>query len=155
MRADAKLFVLHRAIQGAMGWTDSHLHQFLHRDQYYGTPDPEFGADVVNERQIHVGALLQAPKDRLIYEYDFGDSWAHDVVVEAIADSQPRTRYPRVTGGKRACPPEDVGGVPGYANFLEAVADPRHSEHESWLEWVGAPFNPEDFDIVSANDRLP
>ena len=63
--------------------------------------------------------------------------------------------YPRVTGGKRACPPEDVGGVPGYADFLEAVADPRHPEHDSMLEWIGAPFDPERFDVISANDRLP
>ena len=138
-----------------MGWTDSHLHQFIHRGQYYGTPDREFGADTISERRIHVGALLQRPKDRLVYEYDFGDSWEHDVVVEAVTDSQPKTRYPRVTGGKRACPPEDVGGVPGYADFLEAVADPRHPEHDSMLEWIGAPFDPERFDVISANDRLP
>jgi hypothetical protein len=102
--ADLSLFDVHRTLQAAMGWTDSHLHQFVHQGVYYGAPDREFGMPVVSERRTRLGDLLQHPKDRLIYEYDFGDSWEHDVVLELIAEAEPGARYPRVVAGKRACP---------------------------------------------------
>lgn len=153
--ANLTLFDLHRALQGAMGWTDSHLHQFIHRGTYYGAPDREFGMPVVSERRTALQDLLARPKDRLIYEYDFGDSWEHDVVLEKVAEAEPGVSYPRVIGGKRACPPEDVGGYPGYAEFLEAIANPRHQEHDNMLEWAGGPFDPEAFDVIVANRRLP
>lgn len=76
-------------------------------------------------------------------------------MLEAIGDPQPDARYPRVVDGKRACPPEDVGGIPGYEEFLRAVGDPKHEEHASMLEWVGGRFDPEDFDVFTANDRVP
>lgn len=154
IRADAKLIELHRLLQVAMGWTDSHLHQFEQHGIYYGQSDPEFGLRRVSERRALVQDLLREPKDRLRYDYDFGDSWEHDVVLEAFTDAEPGVRYPRVVGGKRACPPEDVGGVPGYADFLEAIADPAHPEHAEWVEWVGARFDPEDFDVEAANGGL-
>ena len=153
--ADTSLFELHRTLQAAMGWTDSHLHQFLHRGTYYGAPDREFGTPTVSERRTRLADLLEHPKDRLIYEYDFGDSWEHDVVLEAMADAQPGARYPRVIAGKRACPPEDVGGYPGYAEFIQAIGDPNHDEHDSMLEWIGGRFDPEHFDLIAANDRVP
>jgi hypothetical protein len=153
--ADLSLFDLHRVLQAAMGWTDSHLHQFVHRGVYYGPPDREFGMEVVSERRTRLDELLEKPKDRLIYEYDFGDGWEHDVVLEAAGAPQPDARYPRVVDGKRACPPEDVGGPGGYAEFLEALADPAHEEHEHMLAWVGGRFDPEHFDLLVANDRVP
>lgn len=152
---DFSLFNLHRTLQAAMGWTDSHLHQFMHRGVYYGVPDREFDMPVISERRTHLADLLEHPKDHLIYEYDFGDSWEHDVVLEGIIEATPRVRYPRVTGGKRACPPEDVGGFPGYAEFLVVMADATHEEHDSTLEWVGGQFDPEHFDVIAANDRVP
>lgn len=93
-----------------MGWTDSHLHQFVPGGMYYGPPDREYGMPTVSERRTRLADLLERPKDRLIYEYDFGDSWEHEVVLEAIDEAQPDVRYPRVVAGKRACPPEDVVG---------------------------------------------
>ena len=152
---DTTLLDLHHILQGAMGWTDSHLHQFEQDGVYYGAPDREFGEPMVSERRTRVGDLLQAPKARLTYEYDFGDGWEHEVVVEARVEAQPDARYPRVTGGKRACPPEDVGGAPGYDAFLAAMTDPIHDEHASMLEWIGGPFDAERFDVISANDRIP
>lgn len=153
--ASTTLFELHHILQGAMGWTDSHLHQFVQNGVFYGAPDREFGLPMVSERQTRVGDLLPTVKARLIYEYDFGDGWEHEVVVEALLEAQPDARYPRVMAGKRACPPEDVGGAPGYAAFLEALADPTHEDHASMFEWIGGPFDAERFDVVSANDRLP
>lgn len=153
--ADASLFELHHILQAAMGWTDSHLHLFEQNGVYYGAPDREFGMPMVSERRTRIGELLPAARARLVYEYDFGDSWEHDVVVEAVGEAQSEARYPRVTAGKRACPPEDVGGTFGYIEFLEAIADPTHDDHARMLEWLGGPFDPERFDVVSANDRLP
>jgi hypothetical protein len=153
--ADDALFDLHRTLQAAMGWTDSHLHQFLHRGTYYGAPDREYGMPMASERRTRLVDLLQLPKDRLIYEYDFGDGWEHDVVLEAIDDAAPGARYPRVIAGKRACPPEDVGGVSGYAEFVHAITDPSHDEHAAMRDWVGGQFDPERFDVITANDRVP
>jgi hypothetical protein len=103
--SDLSLFELHRVIQGAMGWTDAHLHQFVHRGLYYGAPDREFGLPTISERRTRLHDLLQRPKDRLIYEYDFGDSWEHEVVLEAVEYPQAGVRYPRWSlVGARALP---------------------------------------------------
>jgi hypothetical protein len=152
---DITLLDLHHVLQAAMGWTDSHLHQFEQGGLTYGPPDREFGGPVISERKTRVGQVLDRPKARLAYTYDFGDGWEHEVVVEAINDPAPDARYPRVTDGKRACPPEDVGGPPGYEEFLEAVTNPAHKEHASMIEWIGGPFDPERFDVIVANDRVP
>ena len=153
--AGLSLLELHRVIQAAFGWTDSHLHQFLHRGALYGAPDREFGMPMGSERGTRIEDLLERPKDRLLYEYDFGDSWEHDVVLEEVAEAQAALRYPRVVAGKRACPPEDVGGSSGYADFVEAITDAGHDEHDSMLMWVGGHFDPEAFDLVAVNDRVP
>lgn len=155
VRADSTLFELHRVLQGAMGWTDTHLHQFEQDGVRYGAPDREFGLPMRSERRTRVGDLLSAVKSRLRYDYDFGDDWQHDVVVEALLDEQPDARYPRVTAGKRACPPEDVGGPWGYAEFLAALADPHHEDHAHMRERAGDAFDAERFDLLVANDRLP
>jgi hypothetical protein len=80
------------------------------------------------------------------YVYDFGDDWVHKVVVEKVLPADPRISYPVCVAGKRACPPEDCGGVWGYREFLAAISDPDHPEHEEMLEWVGGAFDPEEFD---------
>jgi hypothetical protein len=152
---DTSLFDLHRVIQSAMGWTDSHLHQFDQNGLTYGPPDREFGEPVISERKTRVSQLLSTPKSRLMYTYDFGDWWEHDVILESTKAPLSDARYPRVIDGKRACPPEDVGGPPGYAQFLEAVSNPGHPEHPSLTEWIGGPFDPEHFDAIIANERVP
>jgi hypothetical protein len=151
VRSDISLLKLHGVLQVLMGWTDSHLHQFEAGGVFYGTPDPEFGAERKNERKVRLNEVLRHPKNRMVYEYDFGDSWEHDVVLEKVVPREPKVRYPVVTGGKRACPPEDVGGVWGYAAFLEAVRDPQHPDHEEMLEWCGDEFDAERFDVGAAN----
>lgn len=138
---------LHDCLQEVMGWTDSHLHQFEARGVIYGTPNPEFGVATSNEARVRLDQVLRRPKDRLTYEYDFGDGWEHDVVLERILPPAPEARYPIVEDGKRACPPEDCGGPYGYLGFLEILADPRHPEHEEMLEWAGGEFDPEAFEI--------
>ncbi len=118
---------LHAVLQIVMGWTNSHLHQFKAGGRYYGEPDPEFAEmlEVVDERQVRLNQIAPDVKARFVYEYDFGDSWEHELVVEKILSAEKGAQYPRCMDGKRACPPDDVGGVWGYQDFLEAMRDPR------------------------------
>ena len=95
-----------------------------------------------------------APKGKLIYEYDFGDSWEHVVELEKILTPEPGASYPRCTAGKRSGPPEDCGGIWGYADLLDALADPSHPEHDNLLEWVGGEFDPELCDLEAINQAL-
>lgn len=153
--ADLTLIDFHGVLQAAMGWTNSHMHQFIHAGVDYGVPDREFGAPMASERRTRLHDLVERPKDRLTYEYDFGDSWNHEIVLEAIEDSRPGVKYPRVIDGKRACPPEDVGGLPGYEEFVAALRDPGHEEHENMRAWAGGDFDSERFDLIAANDAIP
>ena len=149
--SDISLKRVHDALQAVMGWTDSHLHQFEAGGVIYGTVDPEFGVRRVSESRTRLDQVLRKPKDRMEYEYDFGDGWGHVVVLEAVLPAEPDGVYPRVEAGRRACPPEDVGGVHGYAGFLEALDDPAHPEHREMREWIGREFDPEAFSVAQAN----
>jgi Plasmid pRiA4b ORF-3-like protein len=151
---DITLARLHHIVQVAMGWTDSHLHMFSLGRTSYGVPDPDYNEDVRDERRYKLNQLLTAPKQKLSYEYDFGDSWTHELLLEQVREPEPGATYPRCITGKRACPPEDCGGVWGYAEFLEAIADPEHPEHDELLEWVGGEFDPAAFDVDEVNAGL-
>jgi hypothetical protein len=157
---DCTLDKLHEHIQTAMGWTNSHLHQFKSGEQWFGDPEligedfEEFGfknslrtrlSDIVPESGRGV---------RLDYEYDFGDSWHHDILFEGIKPREPGVKYPRCVAGEGACPPEDCGGVWGYADFVRIMANPRNKRHEEMEEWYGGPFDPEKFDVEEATERM-
>jgi hypothetical protein len=152
---EMSLAELHEVVQTAMGWTDSHLHEFEVEGGRYGVPDPDWGLDeVVDESQVKLFRVAREGT-RLRYAYDFGDGWQHDVMVEAVADRQSGMRYPCCVAGRRACPPEDVGGPWGYQDFLAAVSDPSHDEHEHWVEWVGGGrFDPAEFDFAAVDKAL-
>jgi len=150
---DANLQKLHYIIQVAMGWTNSHLHQFIVGQVYYGEPLPDYGREMRDERRLKLSQIARGEGDKFRYEYDFGDSWLHDLLVEKILPPEPGQRYPVCVEGKRACPPEDVGGVWGYAMFLEAIGNPDHPEHEDYLEWIGE-FDPEEFGLEGTNEIL-
>ncbi|MDP9314400.1 MAG: plasmid pRiA4b ORF-3 family protein [Chloroflexota bacterium] len=152
--ATVTLGQLHRILQVVMGWTDSHLHQFIVGDSYYGIPDPEWAREVKHEQRARLSQVAHQEKAKLIYEYDFGDDWLHDIVVEKIFPPEAGKHYPVCVKGKRACPPEDCGGIWGYASFLEAISDPSHPEHAEMLEWVGGAFDPEAFDVEEVNRQL-
>jgi hypothetical protein len=109
---------------------------------------------MLNERRFKLYQIAPAGGARFRYEYDFGDGWLHQVTVEKVLPADPEMRLPLCLKGKRACPPEDVGGVWGYENFLEAIRDPDHPEHDEYLEWVGGEFDPESFDIDDVNAAL-
>ncbi|MBS1792100.1 MAG: plasmid pRiA4b ORF-3 family protein [Acidobacteria bacterium] len=153
----ATLGDLHWIIQLSMGWTNSHLHQFIIDGVYYS--DPEFELDeglneVRDERRTTLGKVIIGENVQFIYEYDFGDSWRHEIDVEGIRPLRNDETYPRCVAGERACPPEDCGGVWGYANFLTAVSDPSHPEREELLEWVRGAFDPDHCDLNGINWQL-
>lgn len=153
---DTTLGELHDIIQIAMGWTDSHLHQFIVDGTYYGMPDPDWDDlhQTLDEGRFRLDQIATQEGDKFRYEYDFGDSWLHQVLVEKITPPDPEQVYPICIKGRRACPPEDVGGVWGYEEFLEAIRDPKHPEHEEYLGWIGGPFDPKAFDLEETNDFL-
>ena len=145
---------LHQVVQVAMGWTDSHLHEFEVNGARYGLPDPDGDAgEVVDEARVKLFRLL-GQGDRMDYVYDFGDGWTHRLTVEKVLAPEPGVSYPRCVSGRRACPPEDVGGPWGYDEFLAAIADPAHPEHEHYRQWVGGPFDPAAFDLDAVNAAL-
>jgi len=141
--SNVTLLQLHRILQVAMGWTDSHLHQYRRGSTYYGTRDPEFGVERESERSKRLGDVLVRPRARMVYEYDFGDGWEHDVILEKIVPVAPGRRFPLVLAGRGACPPEDVGGVGGFYHFLEALENSQHPDHDDMVEWWGETFSAE------------
>jgi hypothetical protein len=151
------LCCVHDVLQAVLGWTDSHLHQFDKDGQSWGVPDDEdsFGPEVIDERHVPLSNLLANEGDSLIYLYDFGDGWRHSVTLEKLLPSDPAAPFrPVCLAGERHCPPEDVGGVPGYEEFLEVIFDPAHKEFERMVRWAGGPFQAEEFSVPAVNDIL-
>jgi len=144
---------LHVAIQDVMGWMDYHLHEFQVKGSK--TKQKEF-IGIPNEDDYDVHYILPGWENKVmgylknnkefLYTYDYGDNWRHRIKFEGIHDKQPNQQYPICLGGQRACPPEDVGGIPGYYDFIEAIQDPENENHKSMLDWVGGSYNPNEFD---------
>jgi hypothetical protein len=145
---------LDRIIQAAMGWTNSHLHQFNIEGQVYGVLNDEWIDEIPSlpDDEFTLDAVLGKEVKSFLYEYDFGDGWQHEVEVKMImiADEMLNS-WPMCLAGANACPPEDVGGLGGYEEFLEAISDPLHEEYEAMRRWCGGPFDPKGFDVNSAN----
>jgi hypothetical protein len=158
--ADIHLGKLHCVIQATMGWRGGHLHGFTvgYRQEavYYGPKMPADmdDYDAKDESRARLNSVLPAVKAKLEYEYDFGDSWEHTVVLEKILPPVDGQTYPSCIGGERACPPEDCGGIWGYYQLLETLADPANPEHEEMMEWTGGPLDPEAFNLEAANRRV-
>lgn len=158
--ADCTLDKLHEHIQTAMGWTNSHMHHFLINNKRYG--DPRFMLDNFDDLDYADSTTTMlseiVPENsqtfRFGYEYDFGDSWEHEILFEGRLPADPDQRYPLCLEGARACPPEDVGGVWGYADFLEAIGDPDHEDHEDMKNWIGGRFDPEGFNPKAVTRRM-
>jgi len=156
VRSDILLPDLHKIIQTTMGWTNSHLHQFVKNQEYFALPsDDDWDAFPTHDyRKIKLNSLLKRTKDKLTYEYDFGDGWKHEILLEKILPFDESLKYPVCLAGKMSCPPEDCGGVWGYSDMLEILKDPEHEEYEKYLEWLGGDFDPEDFDKDEVNEML-
>jgi hypothetical protein len=157
--ASMTLAKLHDVLQTAMGWAGGHMHEFRTADRHFGIPDPEdrsMGMQVENERSIRLSSVLRSAGTKLIYTYDFGDNWEHAVVLERLLPAQLSLdlEYPICIDGKLACPPDDCGGIPGYYELIEALADPEHDRHEEISEWISDGFDPQDFSVENVNRML-
>jgi len=159
--SNTSLAHFHDILQVTMGWLGGHLHMFTASGESYSSapfydPDPSFLQELGAKDGNHVklNKLVAGEDYKMLYEYDFGDGWEHVVLVEKILPMTPDAKLPVCIKGKRACPPEDVGGTWGYEEFLEAIKDPNHPEHEMYAEWLDNDFDPEVFDKDVVNTML-
>ena len=145
VRSTVKLGILHYILQTSMSWMGGHLHDFEQdgiRYENKASTDITYidkmdtNAEVMDEEKVSLSQLLHTVKDRLNYTYDFGDDWAHLIVLEKILPMDSETQLPSCIGGKREAPPEDCGGVWGYTALLAVLADPKHEDHAEMLEWL-------------------
>ena len=148
-----RLAKLHDIFQAAMGWTNSHLHAFTIGGERFGMQFDEYPEGEINERDVTFIRAIGA-HERFLYEYDFGDCWDHEVVVEERFSLRYGLKYAVCLDGEQACPPEDCGGSGGYEELLSAASDPEHEDHDELLEWIGGPFDPTAFDLVATNVAL-
>jgi hypothetical protein len=148
--SDIRLGELHLVLNEAMGWTHSHLHQFVVGKRTFGDPDTDEDGVFEDEGGVRLDELVGV-KDRFIYEYDFGDDWMHEVRVEKKVAFDERVLYPVCIGGARACPPEDCGGPLGYERLLEAL---ENDDDDELVSWVGGFFDPAGFDVNRTNQAL-
>jgi len=156
--ADTLLSDLHKIIQTSMGWTNSHLHQFIKDRTYYTVKvkddDTWDEMDNVDYKRMKISDLLKTEKQKIKYEYDFGDGWEHDLILEKILVRDEKIKYPICIAGKMSCPPEDCGGSWGYADMLEILKNPAHPEYKEFVDWLDEDFDPEYFDKEEVNESL-
>ena len=148
---------LHLTLQEVMGWTNSHLYRFKVGTKEYGEPDPDNEFNelyFINSKRAKLAQAVAAKGDTFIYEYDFGDSWIHELAVEDILEPVARARYPICLEGERACPPEDCGGPWGYSRLLGIIVNPDHEEYEETITWLGDGFRPSVFSVQKVNRHL-
>jgi hypothetical protein len=150
---DFTLAQLHRVIQAVMDWQDDHLHEFKVAGRVYGIPDPDRLLQSIDDRTVRLRDLNLTPRSRILYVYDFGDEWRHALKLEEVSQSDSDDIRALCIGGERNAPPEDVGGVFAYQEFLEILSDPTHEQHRELKEWIGD-FDPEYFSVEEANERL-
>ncbi len=144
---------LHRIIQITMGWENAHLHSFKKgKDEYAPV---EFQLDyAMDSEKVRLNHILKKVNSSIAYEYDFGDGWNHEVKLEKILPTEEDMVSAKCIGGKRSCPPEDCGGVWGYAEMLHIIKDPKHEQYEDFIDWLGDDFDPDLFDIERVNGFL-
>lgn len=145
--SDFTLNQLHDVIQNCFAWDGSHLYAFEIGKKSYDDENPRSLNKKLNTFSFGV-------KSKFKYIYDFGDYWEHDILVEKILADNAKNKYPQCTGGARAAPPEDCGGVHGYEYKLSVLTDKKHPEYEEVSEWLGEDFDPQAFDVEEANAEL-
>jgi hypothetical protein len=149
-----RLCCLHDVLQVVMGWTDVHAHQFEKDERSWGVIEYDHDPGMENEARMPLDKVLSEVGESIIYVYDFGDNWKHEVVLEKVLPLQLETLPLRCVAGERRCPPEDVGGVPGYQDFLDVTFEPRHEKFDHHRRWAGGPFQPEEFNLPAVNAVL-
>jgi hypothetical protein len=154
VKSNITLYRFHFIIQEVMGWDDYHHHQFIIDGMTYSVSDPADMFEVIDEETVTLSQVVFEENTKFIYEYDFGDSWSHIILVEKILPFEADKHYPVCLKGKRACPPEDCGGPYGYDELLEILKNPKHPEHEEMVDWLDYDFDPEYIDLDEINERL-
>ncbi len=162
VKSDTLLSGLHLIIQTTMGWTNSHLHQFIIGNDSFQPDYEDESMDDDGYSQPYTGKslndFLKKENSKIVYEYDFGDSWNHEIVLEKILEEEKGTFYPTCITGKNACPVEDCGGIWGYEDLVKVLKNKKHPEHEEMKEWVGLEededFDPTEFDKEYINESL-
>ncbi|HOX07044.1 MAG TPA: plasmid pRiA4b ORF-3 family protein [Planctomycetota bacterium] len=144
----------HYLIQDATGWTNSHLHQFVIDNVAYGDPEMDEDGEFEDEHGIILAEALPKVGTRIVYQYDFGDGWEHEIELEEVLDPAPGMVVPSCIDGQRSRPPEDCGGTGGYEELLKTLAHPQHEDYEAMKEWVGDHFDPEAFDLAAINKAI-
>jgi hypothetical protein len=155
--SNVTLHRLHLILQEVMGWTNSHLYRFkIDTKEYTETEsDKDFNElDSINSKRAKLGQVVIAKGNTFEYEYDFGDGWAHELVVEDILESVTGAIYPICLDGERACPPEDCGGPYEYSRLLSIIANPEHAEYRETIKWLGGRFRPGLFSTGKVNQQL-
>ena len=158
IQSDVLLSDFHKILQTTMGWTNSHLHQFIKDRRFYTIrlqdDDTWDELDNTDYTGMTVWDLLKKEKEKIVYEYDFGDGWEHDIILEKVLPINKTLKIPICTGGKMNCPPEDCGGIRGYLELMEILKQPEHPEYVSYIEWLGGEFDPFHFDKDAVNQLL-
>lgn len=154
--ADTPVEDFHKIIQTTMGWENCHLHHFIKDDLIYSLSSEEdlFGFGNIDYQGIKIRKLLCFEGDKILYVYDFGDDWVHEIRLEKILSADNRQKHPVCLKGKRACPPEDCGGVWGYQRILEIMENPQHPDYDNTMEWIGEDFMPDYFNVEEINAAL-
>lgn len=154
--SDVTLAELSDLLEGAMGWMGGHLHAYEAEGVTYERPDPDDGLSrrAKDESDHRLGEVLGAVGAKMRWDYDFGDGWQHNIVIEAIEPLDPSVGYPRCVAGRRACPPEDCGGPWGFQELLHAISDPTHPRHEELTEWLPVDYNPDEFNPDDATEAM-
>lgn len=153
--ADITLRNLHKVIQKIMCWENCHLYQFVKGDTSYAPQSTEFSfRQGLSDKSVPLRELLPKVRNKLVYEYDFGDGWLHEVLLQKILPAEDGVHYPACIDGKHAAPPEDSGGPHGYCDLLEALDDPQHPGHEEARDWLGEDYDSGFFDPEEVNRKL-
>jgi len=148
--ADTRLSRVHRILQVVMGWTNSHIHLFDIHGVYYGEPSSDWGMKVLDHRKTTLEQIFSQGVKSFIYEYDMGDGWRHRISLLKTVEGEPKEKAACLSGA-RACPPEDCGGSYGYIQMLVALSDPDHEDHAMYRDWLGEPFDPNNFNLEDIN----
>jgi len=158
VKKETSFYELHHIIQIVMGWQNYHLYEFKGKGYRIGVPNEEldelYDHKIIDATTVSLEEFISEPKEKLKYEYDFGDGWMHQINVEKILEKQSGVSYPICIAGKLNCPLEDCGGIWGFYQMLEILEDKKHPEREEMIEWVGENYDPEYFDTNQTNAIL-
>jgi len=149
-----RLDALHRVLNATMGWCDCHLWSFETGWESYGPKDPNWDDDFIDAKKHKLNQLLSEEGQKIQYVYDFGDDWRHLLTLEKILPKEKGQKYPQCIKGKGNCPPEDCGGIWGFAELLKVIKDKKHPEHDDMMEWLDEEYDPQYFDLEEINQRL-